>query len=130
MTARRTAGSRLRWGAAAICVVLLSATLAACVPGPGPTNPPNPVVGGSVNQVYVIKAPAGADVQLVDGERRDRRVRHDRLARRLPVPPRRRGSGIPSRDDVRGRDRRRPSPVTVTTPDDVPPAVALHGSDG
>ena len=46
--------------------MLLSATLAACVPGPGPP-PAEPIVGGSVNQVYVIKAPAGAGVQLVDG---------------------------------------------------------------
>jgi predicted acyl esterase len=52
---------------AMVAAVLLAAGLVACAPGPGPTTPPNPVVGGSVNQVYVIKAPAGAAVTLLDG---------------------------------------------------------------
>ncbi len=110
----------MRWGAATVCVVLLSATLAACVPGPGPTSPPNPIVGGSTNQVYVIKAPAGAGVQLIDGKGATAASgTTDSLGgflfRRVPA-----GTGY--RVVTTGASATATSkPVTVTTPADVPP---------
>jgi len=120
MTARHTAGSRLHWGVAALCVVLLSATLAACVPGPGPTNPPSPAVGGSVNQVFVVKAPAAAGVTLLDGNGATVATgTTDSLGgflfRHVTA-----GTGyrvVTSTPDATVTS----NPVTVTTPEDVPP---------
>ena len=126
MTARRTRGSRLRWGAAAISVVLLGATLAACVPGPGATTPPNPLVGGSVNQVYVIKAPAGAGVQLIDGNGASvESGTTDSLGGFLF---RRVAAGAGYRVVTTGASATVTSkPVTVTTPADVPPQSLYTG---
>lgn len=126
MTARRTPGSRLRWGAAAVSVVLLSATLAACAPGPGPTSPPNPIVGGSVNQVYVIKDAAGAGVQLIDGG--GATVASGTTDSLGGFLFRRVAAGAGYRVVTTGTNATVTSkPVTVTTPADVPPQSLYTG---
>ncbi|MGZ8751546.1 MAG: CocE/NonD family hydrolase [Acidimicrobiia bacterium] len=100
--------------------MVLSATLAACVPGPGPTNPPSPVVGGSVNQVFVVKAPAGAGVTLIDGDGATvASDTTDSLGGFLfrHVDP---GEGYRVVTSYAGATVTS-KPVTVTTPEDVPP---------
>lgn len=63
----RVGGGPSRGLIGTLAVFLLAAGLVACTqPGPGGT-PPNPAIGGSVNQVSVIKAAAAATVTLING---------------------------------------------------------------